>query len=414
MLRISTKSIYESGVTQMNSLQTALNRSQMQLSSNRKNLTPADDPVATARALEVTQAQSINTQFVTNRSNAKDLLSQETNALDSTNSLLTSITELVVHAGNGGLTDTDRASLATQLQGNISDMLAQANTADGAGGYLFSGFKSTTVPYTQTATGAAYQGDQGQRILQVASARSVPVSDSGSDVFDSNLTGNGTFATAAAPGNFARGGSGIVSAGSVANAALLTGHQYAITFTVAPGAGGATTYAVTDTTLGVPVPNPAVQVPYVSGQSISFDGQQLDIKGAPANGDQFTLQPSTKESVFTTLQNLLTVLRAPGSGAAGQAALTNGLNVAHNLIDTASTNVLTIQAAVGSRLKEIDTLDTAGDDINLQYATTLSGLQDLNTVAAISLFTQQQTTLQAAQKSFTQMSGLSLFNYITA
>jgi flagellar hook-associated protein 3 FlgL len=34
-------------------------------------------------------------------------------------------------------------------------------------------------------------------------------------------------------------------------------------------------------------------------------------------------------------------------------------------------------------------------------------------VAAYSAFSQQQLTLTAAQKSFTTMSGLSLFNYIS-
>ncbi|WP_353850599.1 hypothetical protein [Janthinobacterium sp.] len=72
-----------------------------------------------------------------------------------------------------------------------------------------------------------------------------------------------------------------------------------------------------------------------------------------------------------------------------------------------------MRAEVGSRLKELDTLDSAGDDLDLQYASTLSGLQDLDMVKAISLFSQQQITLQAAQKSFTSMSGLSLFNYIS-
>jgi flagellar hook-associated protein 3 FlgL len=75
--------------------------------------------------------------------------------------------------------------------------------------------------------------------------------------------------------------------------------------------------------------------------------------------------------------------------------------------------VLSVQAAVGARLKELDYLDSSGDDLGLQYATTLSNLQDVDYTAAISLFTQQQTTLTAAQKSFTTMSGLSLFNYIS-
>jgi flagellar hook-associated protein 3 FlgL len=76
-------------------------------------------------------------------------------------------------------------------------------------------------------------------------------------------------------------------------------------------------------------------------------------------------------------------------------------------------NVLTVQASVGSRMKELDNLDSTGDDLNIQYQSTLSNLQDLDMVKAISLFSQQQQTLQAAQMSFKTMSGLSLFNYIS-
>jgi flagellar hook-associated protein 3 FlgL len=75
--------------------------------------------------------------------------------------------------------------------------------------------------------------------------------------------------------------------------------------------------------------------------------------------------------------------------------------------------VLTVQASVGSRMKELDNLDSTGDDLNIQYQTTLGDLQDLDMVKAISLFSQQQQTLQAAQMSFKTMSGLSLFNYIS-
>jgi flagellar hook-associated protein 3 FlgL len=139
IMRISTKMIYEAGSTQLNNLQSALNRTQMQLSSNRRNLTPADDPIASARALEVTQSQSINTQFVTNRSNATNFLSQEELALGSTTNLLADVQELVVKAGNPGLRDEERGLLAKELEGRLTDLLGIANTADGAGGYLFAG-----------------------------------------------------------------------------------------------------------------------------------------------------------------------------------------------------------------------------------------------------------------------------------
>jgi flagellar hook-associated protein 3 FlgL len=418
-MRISSKTIYDVGVGQISSLQAGLARTQSQLSTGRKNLTAADDPIATARALEVTQSQGINTQLVTNRANAKSMLSLETVALHSSGTIMQDIKTLLVNSGNGSMTQKDRESLAVELEGRLQDLLGQANSSDGVGGYVFAGYKSTTLPFTQTATGAAYQGDQGQRSLQVGSTRTLPISDSGASVYENNATGNGTFVTGAAPGNIDRGGSGIISGGSVKDATQLTGNRYQIDFQVVPASPGVpkvTTYTVTDLTLNQPVPAtpvPAVPQPYVSGQNITFDGLQFDIKGDPADLDSFSVEPSTKQSVFTTVTDIITALRAPGDGPAGQASLTNKLNQAHLNVDNAYDNMLSIESAVGSRLKELDYLDSSGDDLNLQYATTLSGLQDVDVVKAISLFTQQQTNLDAAQKSFKTLSGLSLFNYIS-
>ena len=418
VLRISTKTIYDVGVGQISTLQSSLARTQSQLSTGRKNLTAADDPIASARALEVTQSQSINTQLVTNRSNAKGLLSLETVALQSSTNLMTEIKELAVKAGAGSLSQADRESIAVELEGRLADLLGQANTADGVGGYVFSGYKSGTQPFTPGTNGAVYNGDQGQRELQVASGRKLPISDSGAAVFENIPTGNGTFQTGAAPGNYTRGGSGIISPGSVVDPSKLTGNKYQIDFQVTPASAGTpavTTYTITDLTLNQPVPPtpvPAVPQPYTSGQAITFDGMQFDIKGAPADGDQFSVEPSTKKSVFTAIDDMIKALRAPGTGAAGQASLSNALNQAQMSIDNTADNILSVQAAVGSRLKELDFLDGAGDDLKLQYATVLSDLQDVDYVAAISEFTQQSTILDAAQKSFKSLSSLSLFNYI--
>ncbi|MRW92101.1 flagellar hook-associated protein 3 [Duganella sp. FT80W] len=414
VMRISTKTIFDLGTTQIGSMQAAMSKTQQQLSTGKKNLSAADDPIATARAVEVTQSQSLNTQLATNRSNANGVLSIETTALASTTALLQDIKDLAVKAGNGSYTDADRQSVATELSGRLADLMGIANTADGVGGYVFSGYKSTTLPFTKTASGADYQGDQGQRSLQVGSTRTVPITDSGSSVFENNATGNGTFVTTADAGNFDRGGSGIISVGSVKDATQLTGHNYSIAFQVVPASSGTpaqTTYTVTDNTTGQPVTTDPQ--PYVSGQNITFDGVQFDIQGAPADGDSFNVQPSTKQSIFTTVQGFIDALNQTGSGDSGQARLNNLLNQLQVNIDNASENVLSVQAEVGSRMKELDYLDSAGDDLGLQYSTTLSNLQDVDYTSAISLFTQQQTTLTAAQKTFTTMSSLSLFNYIS-
>ena len=86
-MRISTNSIYATSTAQLGTLQSQLARTQMQLSTNKKLLAPSDDPIASARALEVTQSQSINAQYSTNRANARSALSQEEVSLNGVQSL---------------------------------------------------------------------------------------------------------------------------------------------------------------------------------------------------------------------------------------------------------------------------------------------------------------------------------------
>jgi flagellar hook-associated protein 3 FlgL len=408
-MRISTSSIFEAGSRQINTLQSQLSRTQQMLGGTTRLLSASDDPIASARALEVTQSQSINSQFGTNRQNARSSLSQVDVALQGAQTLVQMI---VVAAGNGAFSASDRATYATELEGKLDDLVGVANTADGAGGYLFSGFRSSQVPYTKNSSGAVYNGDQGQVRLQVASSRQLAITVTGASVFDNIATGNGSFVTAKAAANT---GSGVVSAGTVADATKLTGHQYAIDFDVS-GTPAQTTYTVRDTTTNTAVPPPpavAAPVPYQSGVPISVDGMTFDIKGAPAQGDSFTIEPSTKESLFTTVTNLIAALRAPVDGTpTGKAAYTDALAGASVKLAAGFDSVLSARSTVGANLKELDYLDSTGSDADIQYASTLSNLKDLDMVKALTQFSQQQTALDAAQKSFKAMSSLSLFSLL--
>lgn len=304
-MRISTSTIYQQGAARISDVQTNLVKTQQQLSTGRRILTPADDPVAAARALDVTQSQSVNAQYATNRQAAVSSLTAVDNTLASVTSVLQDAKTLTVNAGNGSLSNSDRSSLATQLSSDLDQLLGLANTTDGIGNYLFSGYQTGTQPFVKTATGAQYNGDQGQRQVQVDSSRQMAVSDSGQAIFQGN-------------------------------------HQ----------------------------------------------------------------------DIFKTLTDLVTLLQTPVVTAADAANLTAGLATANGNIDQSLNNVLTVQASVGSRLKELDSLDSVGSSRDIQYSQTLSQLQDVDYAKAISQLTQQQTTLQAAQQSFVKISGLSLFNYL--
>lgn len=407
-MRISTQNFYNTATSQLNNLQSALARTQMQLSTNLRVLTPSDDPVASARALEVSQALDMAAQFGTNRNSAKSSLSQVESSLNNASNLLLDMQQRTVQAGSSAMLPSDREALAVELEGRLADLLGVANTTDGAGGYLFSGYMTTTEPFARTPEGASYRGDEGVRQLQVGESRKMPLSASGRAVFEANPTGNGVFQTQAADGNR---GTGVISSGSVVDRSALTGAKYVVSFTVSNDVPAVASYGVTDTST-VPPTVMGEDQRYEPGTQISFGGMAFDIKGTPANGDTFTVGPSEKQSVFTTVTDLISALRAPADTPASKAALSNKLNTAMDNLKSAHDTVLTVQASVGAYMKELDYLDSAGDDLMIQHTTTLDDLQGLDVVKAISDFSQQQMTLQAAQMSFKTMSGLSLFNVI--
>ena len=304
-MRVSTNMIYDQGVRALQTQSAALLYTGQQIATRRKILTPADDPVASARALDVTQSRSVNKQFITNQGYAEDALKLVEGQLDGAGEIIQYARDRVLAAGNPALSDADRKSIATDLRAQFDAMLAIANTRDANGDYLFAGYRSDEAPFAKTVdpvtqtVGSAYSGDQGIRTMQVSSSRFMPVSFGGERVF--------------------------------------------------------------------------------------------------GTGD---------DSVFKVLGEFISALEGGG-------AVSDAVSTALGGLDTSLDNVLTTRAQIGSQLVEVEQLGFIGSDLDLQYATTLSSLQDLDYNEAISRLTQQQTYLQAAQQSFLKTTGLSLFNYLS-
>lgn len=401
-MRISSNTIYNFNVTALNQMQAQLQQTQQQVASGSRMVNAASDPVAYTRAMDLTQMDAINTQQSANRTAATDPLSLAGNTLQSVTQMLQDIRTTAVAAGGANVTDSNRATMAKTLSGQLQQLIGLANSPDGSGNYLFSGFQSKTPPFSTTSTGVVtYNGDGGQQLIQVSNGRQLAVNDNGADVFMRIKSGNGTFATQAAATNT---GGGIIDKGAVTNPAALTGNGYSIAFSVA---AGVTTYSVTNTTTGAAVAGMTAQ-PFTPGQAISFDGMQMSIQGSPANGDSFTVAPSTNQSVFTTITNLINTLNTPAAGA----NLSNGLANGITNLDNAINSIANTQASQGLRLNEISALQISGDNMSIQLKQTLSTLQDTNYTTALTTLNMQQTVLQAAQKSYAQTANLSMFSYL--
>lgn len=395
-MRISSNTMYDSNVAAMSQQQTRMLQTQQQVSTGRRFLTPADDPVAAAQALSLSQSNAVNTQYSANRGAARHTVSLAESTLQSVTSLLQDVRDTAISAGNGAFGVNDRQMIANALSGKLQALIGLANSTDGIGNYLFAGFQSKTQPFIDTPAGVTYMGDDGQRLIQVNSSRQMPSSESGADLFMRVKNGNGTFVVQAG----ANLGNAVTNAGNVADATLLTGNNYQLAFSVV---AGVTSYSVTNLTTGAPT---LTGVPYVPGQAINFDGMQFSINGAPADGDTFTVDPSSNESIFKTMADMIANLTGPTTGFGGRLAYSI------NQVDRALDSVLSSRSSLGVRLNELDALQVSGDDLGVQYQQSLSALQDVDYTKALSDLSQQQVYLQAAQKSFAKVIGLSLFDFL--
>ncbi|MCC6656956.1 MAG: flagellar hook-associated protein FlgL [Rhodocyclaceae bacterium] len=426
-MRVSSAMIYDAGLASIQKQTSSLLHTQQQLGSGRRILTPADDPVAAARALEVEQSRDTNALYRTNQKAAGETLGLVEANLAAVGELVHHVRALAVQGGNGALADRDRQSIAADLRQRFDALVGLANATDASGQHLFSGYMSGTTPFSgSVASGVTYAGDEGQRLLQVASSRQIAVSDSGNEVFMRIRNGNGEFATSVTAGN---AGAGIIDAGTVTDPALWNGagnnKDFSIVFAVS---AGTTTYDIIDNVSGnslltgaAPAAAPYPRV-FTPGQAIilknqgaepAFDfGARVVITGNPANGDSFDIDASSSQSLFATLGNLINALEAGTGAASGNTLLANRIGFALSNLDQAQDNLLRVRAAIGSRMNEIDALASAAEDLNINYEETLSRLRDVDYAAAVTELTQQQTYLEAAQKSFLKVSGLSLFNYV--
>ncbi len=285
-----------------------VSKTQMQLSTGLKNLTPADDPIAAKQVLDLQKSIDTTTQYQRNADTVRARNSLEESVLTSSRDALLRARDLAVQALNDGtLKSEDKLAIAEEVKQIRAQMLGLANTQDANGEYIFSGALSTQPPFAQ-APSYTFQGSDVQRELQIGPNRTLPDGDLGKTIFND-------IPTASAP-------------------------------------------------------------------------------------------PPATRSIFTTLNAFVDAL----SGTV--TPYHDTVNKALADIDSTLKTVGDANAKVGARLRALDSQDNENASHLVAIKTTLSATKDLDYASAISDFQLQQDVLQAAQKSFSQVQKLSLFQYL--
>lgn len=397
-MRVSTLGSYQRGLDAMLQLQAALDRTQRQISSGRRILAPSDDPISASRALELREKLAQLEQYDRNSNIAKNRLQNEEVALANVNNILQRTRELALQANNGTQSNETRRLIATEMRESLQQLVQLANTRDGSGRFLFSGNQDGTTPVSRVGNTFAYNGDQGQRLVQIGDSRQVAGGDSGDDVFFRIRAGNGVFVAQPAATN---AGSGVIGVTTVVDATQYDNAPYTVRFVTA------TDYEVLDAGSTV-----IAAGTHQSGGVIGFRGIEFYLDGQAAAGDEFAISPSANQDMFTSVQQLIEAVETDVVDAASRASLNNGVNAAILNVDQAIGRILDVRTQVGARLAAVENQTDSNAAFALNVAGTLGALEDLDYAEALSRLSFEATTLEAAQKSFIATQSLSLFDLL--
>lgn len=397
-MRVSSQSLQQQFLSTLAKQQLELSRTQMQVATGKRVLTPADDPIAAAHMLDLDTARNALEQDQRSAQLGMQQLGLEEAALESAGNILQRVRELAVKAGNASETGETRQAIAREIRQLSDELLRVANTQDGRGDYLFGGHSNQARPFERTAAGVIYQGDQGQRLAKVAEGLTVAVTDPGDRIFMGAREGNGRFvieADAANTGTAVAGQSTVLDSVAWGRAALELRFTGPDSYEVYNGSGALLESGS-----------------YAPGETLSFQGVQVGLVGQPLAGDSFTVSPSRHENVFDVLDGLATALEAPVDGSSSRARLNNGVNRALESLDQGLGQLLEVRADVGARLKAMDNQVALNEENALLLETALSEVGDLDYAEALGRLSLQMTGLEAAQQSFVRLQGLSLFNFL--
>jgi flagellar hook-associated protein 3 FlgL len=391
-MRVTTGMIFDSGLSQIQRRTAACSTP-----SNRSPPAGASSALrrpgrlgAGPRGVPVEERQRL---YAANQGYANDALRVVDSKLDAANELVTYVRTRAVESGNGAYSNpSGRPSRPTSPSSSPpcspspTARTPPATTSSAA-------IAATPSPSSAAWPPASYQGDQGPHAADLLVAQPADHQLRRRDL--QPHPGAHRIGLCPVRSRQHRYGPGVGASLSGYN-----GHTYAI------NVGAGPTYQVFDSTTDPTHASPIAPTVTTSGSdtTLSFGGVSMT---SPARRRRVTAIPCPGGQHLRRDGQLRQALNS-GNDKVNRFAVTQTIAG----MDASQESINQVRSGVGSRMVEVETQQNINGDLDLQYAETLSRLQDADYAEAVSNLTQQQTYLQAAQQSFMRVSNLSLFNYL--
>lgn len=324
-MRISTTQFYEVSTQNYQRNYENVVKTSQEVSSGVKLNTASDDPVGAARVLQLTQQNSMLTQYKSNINAINTNIDNSETALNSIGLAIQKSKELIIQAGNGASTDADRISIAGELKQVQSQILGLMNTQDANGQYIFSGSKSSSPPYSMNSDGTyTYNGDQTTIDLAVGDGLKLPSNVTGFEAFEKAVNTTRVSSTSLTGPNDGKVGitSGLVNSTANYNGQFQGGEPY--TLTIIDGThfqikdkGNNDVTSETSTAGAFGYSN-------YNNQAFTFRGVELNLninlteaeKASPATATAALTTPTLRSFEIASTPSSVTATRNPGNTSA--------------------------------------------------------------------------------------------------
>ncbi|MFC5705329.1 flagellar hook-associated protein FlgL [Aeromonas eucrenophila] len=401
-MRITTNMIYDRNLATMSKVSERQNTAYNQLMSGDKFTRAGEDPSGMSQKMALTKEIDLFKQYSVNGSLLENSLGHEDTVLTSINTAMLSAKTLIQKANSSAMGSEERSAIASELEGLQKQMFDLMNSKNSQGEFIFGGNQSKTQPFVKDASGNyVFQGDTGQRSIQVSPTVQIPANDSGFDLFEMV----GTRRTASAASANIK-----VGVGDQANFESFYRNNYdsslaSNSFTVSTLAGPPDTYEIKDSG-GTVVQSGG----YSAGNKIGFNGLELTLDLPAGGADQtFALDAPKNDNVLNGMSDFITALRDPTISADNfQLAVAN----ATTHMDNARTKVDRGQGDVGSRLNSLEQVMSSNDGLSTLNQQARAKVSEADMYEVIATLSKEDAAMSATQLAFSKISKLTLFDYI--
>lgn len=404
-MRITTNMTYQNSTRALQKASERLDKASEQMTTGNKFTTAGEDPTGMAQKMSLSSKISAFQQYNTNGGLLDSSLTLEGTILDSATTNLQSAYTLVQKSVNGTMSDSDKKSIASELEQLQSQLYDLMNSKNADGEYIFGGNQSQTQPFIKDVNGKyIFQGDTGQRLTQVAPSVQIAENDSGLSVFQQVATRR-TASADTGSNNLTVS----VSSQSEFDAFYKNNYQF--------GSTGNNSYSiVTDGTV-TPAQytindsggNPLQTGDYIQNTAIIFNGLSLTPDVAAGGSQSFSLDTPKNDNILNTLSDMIAELKNPSGNTAtfskivadSQTHITNALN-----------QVDITQGAVGGRQNNLDQIMSSNSSLKTITTEAKANVSEIDLYEAISNVSQQETALTMAQQAFAKVNQSTLFDYL--